>query len=147
MDAHPINHYFDSAEDLLPIVREARSVQRLQQIYSRIAPVALVRASRIKHLRAGVLFVVADNAAIATKLQQLACRLLAAYQKQRVEVTSIRFEVQVTSIAPNLGTKPALRSLSTETIENLERLAKTIEDPPLKRALTDLVQNQRALRF
>jgi hypothetical protein len=142
MGAHPIKHYFDSAEDLLPIAREARSVQRLQQIYSRIAPAALIRASRIKHLRAGVLFVVADNAAVATKLQQLACRLLAAYQKQRVEVTSIRFEVQVTSGAPKIGTKPAYRSLSTETLNNLEQLAATVEDPPLKRALTNLVKNQ-----
>jgi hypothetical protein len=143
MGAHPIKHYFDSAEDLLPIAREARSVQRLQQIYSRIAPVALVRASRIKYLRAGVLFVVADNAAVATKLQQLACRLLAAYQKQPLEVTSIHFEVQVASLRPNAGTKPAFRMLSTDTIDNLEQLAKIIEDVPLKRALTKLIEDQR----
>src|SRR6188768_3313648 len=119
MVAHRINHYFDSSEELLPIAREARNVKQLQQIYSRVAPAALVQASRIKHLRAGVLCIIADNAAVATKLQQQASRLLSACQKQRVEVTAIRFEVQVANTAGKVGTNSAYRRLSIETIANL----------------------------
>jgi hypothetical protein len=86
----------------------------------------------------------AENAAIAAKLKQLAARLLVAYQKQRCEVTSIRIEVQVREAAdaPQPAREP--KRLSIETIENLDKLASQLDDSPLKQALTTLAGRQRA---
>jgi len=85
----------------------------------------------------------AENAAIAAKLKQLAARLLASYQKQRLEVTSIRVEVQVSEAAPHRAATSKAKSLSIETIENLERLSEQLEDSPLKEAVARMAARQR----
>jgi hypothetical protein len=103
----------------------------------------LTQACCVKELRDGTLTLLAENAALAAKLKQLAARLLASYQKQRSEVTSIRIEVQVREAAPAPAAKPEPKRLSIETIENLERLAGQLEDSPLKAALARLAARQR----
>ena len=85
----------------------------------------------------------AENAAIAAKLKLLAARLLASYQKQRLEVTSIRIEVQVREAASGVAPPAKDKRLSIETIENLEKLADGLEDSPLKQALTTMTARQR----
>ena len=143
MPAHKVDFYLNSSSSLRTLAREARRIAELQQVFLKIAPQPLTQACCVKQLRAGTLFLSAENAAIAAKLKQLAPRLLTAYQKLGFEVTSIRVEVQVKEAAPDTASKRAPKRLSTDTIENLERLAAGLEDSPLKQALTNLAARQR----
>ena len=143
MPAHKIGYYLNSSHNLRPLADEARRIAELQQVLLTIAPHPLAQACCVKQLRAGTLFLLAENAAIAAKLKQLAPRLLSSYQKQGLEITAIRVEVQVREAAPRPANARAPKCLSTETIENLERLAAQLDDSPLKRALTSLAARQR----
>lgn len=147
MTAHKIDFYLDSSSSLRALTGAARRVAELQRIFLSAAPQPLTRACRVKQLRGGTLYLLAENAAIAAKLRQLAPRLLAAYVKQGSEVTAIKVEVQVSGGDPQ--TSPDRRpreGLSTDSIESLEALAAGLEDTPLKDALNRMAARQRADR-
>lgn len=143
MPAHKIDFYLNSSNSLRRLTDEARRIAALQQVFRNIAPPELTQACCVKQLRAGTLFLLAENSAVAAKLKQLAPRLLTSYQKQGVEITSIRVQVQVKEAPSQLATGRVLKRLSIESIENLERLAAGLEDSPLKQALTNMVSHQR----
>jgi hypothetical protein len=143
MAAHKINFYLNSSDRLRSLTQATRHIAELQQVLMDIAPPELTQACRVKQLRDGTLTLLAENAAIAAKLKQLAARLLTSYQKQGVEVTAIRIEVQVKEAATAPAAKREPKRLSIETIENLEGLAGQLEDSPLKQALTTMAARQR----
>ena len=143
MPAHKIDFYLKSSNSLRHLADEARRIAELQQVFLKIAPHPLTQACCVKQLRAGTLLLLAENAAIAAKVKQLFPRLLAFYQKLGWEITSIRVEVQVTESAPRPAAGRTRKRLSIETIDNLERLAASLEDSPLKQALTNMVAHQR----
>lgn len=143
MPARKIDFYFNSSDSLRSLAREARRLAELQQVFLNIAPPALTPACRVKLLRAGTLFLLAENAAVAAKLKQLAPRLLKAYRQQGFEVTSIRMEVQVMRPRPDAAPKSGRKRLSAESIEKLELLAAGLDDSPLKQALARLAARQR----
>ena len=95
MPARKIDFYLNSSDRLRSLTREAQHIAELQRVLVNIAPPQLTQACCVKQLRDGTLTLLAENAAIAAKLKQLAARLLASYQKQRWQITSIRIEVQV----------------------------------------------------
>ena len=143
MPAHKLDFYLNSSDSLRSLTRAARLVADLQQVLLNSAPPALTQRCRVKQFCDGTLTLLAENAAIAAKLRQLAARLLTSYRKQRWQITSIRIEVQVSEIAPDLAPKSKSRRLSIETIKNLERLASQIDDANLKQALTRMATRQR----
>ena len=143
MPAHKISFYLNASDNLRALADEARRIAQLQQVFLKAAPQSLTQACCVKQLRAGTLFLLAENAAIAAKLKQLAPRLLTSYQKQGLEVTSIRVEVQVREGAPEADSRRASKRLSLEAIGNLEGLAAGLEESPLKQALTRLAARQR----
>ena len=143
MPTRRIDFYLNTSDRLRSLTHEAQRNAGLHQVLMNIAPPELTQACCVKQLRDGTLTLMAENAAIAAKLKQLAARLLATYQKQRCEITSIRIEVQVKEAAdaPARGRKP--RRLSIENIEHLEKLAEGLDDSPLKQALTTMAARQR----
>jgi hypothetical protein len=143
VSAHKIDFYLNSSDSLRSLAHEARRIAQLHQVLRRLAPPELTQACRVKRLRAGTLFLLAENAAIAAKLKLLVPRLLISYQQQREKVTSIRIEVQVTDSAPHPRAGRAPKPLSLESIANLERLADGLEATPLKQALLNLAARQR----
>ncbi len=143
MPARKIDFYLNSSDRLRSLTRAAQHIAELNQVLINSAPPELTQACCVKQLREGTLTLLAENAAIAAKLKQLAARLLTSYQKQRWQVTAIRIEVQVTQTVRAPAAKREPKSLSIETIENLERLARQLEDSPLKAALARLAARQR----
>ena len=143
MPAHKISFYLNASDNLRSLADEARRIAQLQQIFQKIAPQPLAQACRVKQQQGSTLIIVAENAAIAAKVKQLAPRLLTSYQKLGLEVTSIRVEVQVREGAPDTHTRREPKRLSLETIGNLEGLAAGLEESPLKQALTRLAARQR----
>ena len=138
MPARKLDFYLNAADPLRDLTRAARRLSELHQILAKAVPPELAKSCCVKQLRDGVLFLAAANAAVATQLRQLSSRLLAAYQKQGSEVTSIRIEVQVSNPAKPPPIRRENIALSAESIEKIKGLADTLEDSPLKAALNRL---------
>ena len=143
MSARKINFYLETSDRLRSLTHAARRNAELDQVLVNTAPRELTQACRVKQLRDGTLTLLADNAAIAAKLKQLAARLLVSYQKQRSEITSIHIEVQVSEAIPAAIRRPKNKRLSLESIQNLEMLAGQLDDSPLKQALTRMATRHR----
>ena len=124
-----------------PLCDESRRMRELQRIFFDSAPPPLARATRVKALRAGTLYLSADNVAVAAKLRQLAPRMLTAIRDRVPEVNGIRVVVQVTADELRENTKKT--PLSIETIENFEKLAAAMPDSELKSAVGALARHHR----
>jgi hypothetical protein len=97
-------------------------------------------------VRAGTLYLSADNVAVAAKLRQIAPRLLKAFRERVPEITGIRIEAQVNAGAQELRKNSNKAALSIETIGNFERLAAAMPESELKSALGALVRHHRITR-
>lgn len=120
---------------------QVTTLTAIQKIWDAVVPQnfrPFCRAGGVKHRR---ITVYADNGTVAAKLKLLAPSLLIHLQKQGVEVTSIRVEVQVKSTARS---KPkVMRNLSSTASNSLSTLAKTLPDSPLRSALERLASHQK----
>ena len=128
---------------LATLCDESRRMRELQRVFFDSAPPPLARVTRVKALRAGTLYLSADNGAVAAKLRQLAPRLLTAIRERVPEINGIRVEVQVIATADELRKNTRKTALSIETIENFEKLAAAMQDCDLKSALGALARRHR----
>jgi hypothetical protein len=143
MPAHKIGDLLLQSGELRALSRRAQHLAELQRAVLEAIPRPLISATRVKSLRAGTLFVAADNAAAAAKLRQLAPRLLQHLQKRDGQVTGIRIEVQVAMQQIGAGKSSRKGALNTRAIADFERLARVLSDSPLKHAVTRLVQRHK----
>jgi hypothetical protein len=142
MPAHKVGDLLAQRAELRALSRQAQRLAELQQVLLEAVPPLLIHATRVRSFRAGTLFVLADNAAVAAKLKQLAPRLLLYVRKRKTEVTGIQVEVQVT--APQSDAKvPRTRDLSLTAVNSLNGLARSLKDSPLKSALTRMVRRRK----
>ena len=129
--------------DLKALARQAQRLRDLEQLLFESTPVALARASRVANLKAGTLMVLADNAAVAAKLRQLAPRLLLHLNKRGFEVTVLRVEVQVKAHKIKAEDDFTKRPLPPDAIQEFERLSAALPPSPLKAALARLAARRR----
>lgn len=144
MPVQKIGDVIANSGNLTALARHARRLIDLQQLLLEATPSELAAASRVTDLKAGTLVVLADNAAVAAKLRQLAPRLLKHVQKQQLEVTGIRVDVQVKTHKIKAEDEVTKRPLPPEAIQELEGLAETLAPSPLKNALDRLVARRSA---
>jgi hypothetical protein len=131
---------------LTALTRATQCIAALQRLYVICAPPDMVRASRVVNNRNGMLVIAADNGAIAAKLRQLAPRLLKNMQKQGVEVTGIRVQVQVERTSPAPRIRVEKTPLTIDSIDNFENLSKQVKDPDLRSALARFAARRRSAR-
>ncbi len=130
-----INALFQNAE-LAALSGRVDSLAVSQKIWQTVVPDPLkqfTQAGGIKHKR---LTVYADNGAIAAKVKLLLPSLLIKLQKQGLEITSIRVEVQVKSSPRKTAKIP--RSISPGASSRLRKLAEELEGSPLGEVLARL---------
>jgi hypothetical protein len=125
--------------NLTALARHARRLIDLQQLLLEATPSELAAASRVTDLKAGTLVVLADNAAVAAKLRQLAPRLLKHVQKQQLEVTGIRVDVQVKTHKIKAEDEVTKHPLPPDAIKDLVALSESLSPSPLKSALVRLL--------
>lgn len=121
---------------LSKLATKAKALTSVQKIWNEIVPPQLkqyTQAGNIEHKR---LTIHVDNGAIAAKIKMLLPNLLSKMQKQGVEITSIRVQVQVHSEAEKTA-KPS-RHLSENASKSLESLANQLEGSELGDVLTRL---------
>ena len=144
MPARRIGNLLASPGELQALSRQAQRLAKLQQVLFEAVPQALSKATRVKNSRGGTLILLADNAAVAAKLRQLAPRLLHHLQIRAVEVTGIRVEVQVNAPAINAGNDVTKRALPTDAVMDFGKLSEVLPPSPLKSALARLVARRRS---
>jgi hypothetical protein len=119
---------------------QAEHINALQKTWEAAIPPSLKRHCRAGLLTNQRLTVYAASGAIAAKLKLLTSSLLAKLQSQGLEVTAIRVEVQVKS-EPQQPAKTQ-RNLSPASAGELERLAATLPDSPLRNSLKRLARRR-----
>lgn len=139
MPAYRAGFFLNTSGKLRPLAEEARRLNDLNQMLSQSLPAAFAPCVSVKRCRAGVLILLAENAAVATKLKQLAPRLLTSYRKLGVEVTSIRIEVQVNPTRVEVVPQSKKEALPIENIKYLKNLADRLPNSPLKAAVAAMV--------
>jgi hypothetical protein len=143
MPARKIDELLTRSGELRALSVQAQRLAKLQQVLLEALPSPLDRSARVSTLRAGRLVVLADNAAVAAKLRQLAPRLLRHVQERENQVTGIHIEVQVAVPQRLSGTASSARDLSLTALASLEGLAGTLKESPLKGALERMVQRRK----
>lgn len=126
--------------ELAALCGRVRHLTELQQVFLDAAPPPLAQASRVSNCRAGKLFVLADNAAVAAKLRQIAPRLLVKMRKRVPEITGIQIDVQVSLPRTRAPGAPHKSTLAPETIEKIRVLTEAVPPSPLKSALAAMVR-------
>ena len=133
-----IRALFKENNYLQSLISHAGDLTALQSNWAAVVPQPLrefTQAAGLKHRR---ITVFAENGAVAAKLKLLAPTLLKNLQIKGVEVTSIRVEVQVKSIARRSPKAP--RHLSNQAANSLSGFAESLPDSPLRSALEKLAQ-------
>ena len=137
----------------LPILRKnaqrQAALQRAYQDYCDSTATGLAyltKASRVGYIKAGTLYLLADQAAVAAKLRQLLPRLLPVLSKLDAEVTGIKVVLQA-NFPPQQHTNQMKKNpLPVDSIQQFENLSQSVHDPALKSALARLARNQRKER-
>lgn len=140
-----IRKLIGSTTELASVRAQAQKQAVLQKAFEDYTPVELAHlktASRVGYIKAGTLYLLADHAAAAAKLRQLLPRLLPVLHHLEPEVTAIKVEVQVKGHASGSTKKSDKRSLPVDSIDKFETLARSVKDPALKSALTNLVRRR-----
>ena len=149
MPLRDIRNLLGASGELAALRDKTQRLLALQRAYVDCTPVELAelkKASRVGYLKAGTLYFLADNAAVAAKLRQLLPRLLPVFLNLDAEVTGIRVEVQPKS-PPNPSRNHSNKDvLPIDYIEKCENLSKSIINPDLKLAVTNLLRNRSKKR-
>jgi len=132
-----------SSGTLKALAQQAQRLRDLQQFFLESTSSALAAASRVASLKAGTLLILADNAAVAAKLRQLAPRLLLQFKERGVEVTGIRVDVQVKPHKIKAEDEFTKRSLPPDAIKEFSALSDALPASPLKSALRRLIARPR----
>ena len=131
-----INALFRNNAELAALSGRVDSLAVSQKIWQTVVPDPLkqfTQAGGIKHKR---LTVYADNGAIAAKVKLLLPSLLIKLQKQGLEITSIRVEVQVKSSPRKIAKTP--RRISPGASSRLRELADELDGSALGEVLARL---------
>ena len=134
------NALFKENAELVTLSERASNLTASQKIWNSAVPDALkpfTRAGAVKHKR---LTVYADNGAVAAKIKFLLPSLLIGLQKQGLEVTAIRIEVQVKSAPRKPGQKA--RTVPAQAAASLQALATKLGDSELGAALSRLARRR-----
>ena len=146
MPAQPLRRLIGDSTAFKALRERTQGLQALQQVYVHCIPAefaALTKASRVGYIKAGTVYVLADNAATAAKLRHLLPPLVPFFSKVEAKVTGIRVLSQAKMpYGTGLGT-PVKKTLPIDSIELFEKLAQTVHDPALKSALANLAKNSR----
>jgi hypothetical protein len=146
MPLRDIRNLINTSAELASVRKQALKQAALQQAFVDYTPVEfayLTQASRVGYIKAGTLYLLADQAAVAAKLRQLLPRLLPIFRKLEPEVTGIKVEVQVSNSPGNGMPNTNKKQLPIDSIEYFEKLAASVSDQELKLAITNLIRKRR----
>ena len=137
-----LNSFISTNQELSQLSGKARQLRALQLLYAKVTPPSLLRASHVIQLEQNILTLAADNSAIAAKIRQLIPELIQQLKLLDCEVTGIQVRVQVTLPAA-IPIHHAV-SVSEHGKKELNNLAVSLPDSPLKNALKRLINSKKS---
>ena len=143
MQARSLDDCLNADAALARLTAHAGHLLKLQRIIDASLPSTLGRASRIANYRAGIVFLHADNGAIAAKLRQLAPSLSEQLRSSGAEITEIRIKVQAREGAEPDRKFDAIAQIGSRAKQGLTSLSTSLpDDSPLKASLERLLRSR-----
>lgn len=131
-----LGRFLDRAPELAALSAHAQRLMELQRIFVAVVPGYLADSSRVANWRLGLLVLHANNAAVATKLKQLANTLRTAFLRQGMDVNEIQVKVQPLRQAKVIHQPGPVPKIAAPVKDSLSALSQTLPpDSPLKLAL------------
>jgi len=143
VNSERIGLLIDRLPQLQGLNRQVRRLLALQDILTEVLPDSLASTTTVALSATNELVLFTDNGAAASKLKQLAPRILAFFRQQGHEVTAIRVQVQVRIRHNPLPQKQI--SLGPTARQAISELSATLAASPLKSALQRLGGRKRHL--
>mgnify|MGYP000882099121 CR=1 FL=1 len=142
--ARPIVDCLQDDGALSRLTAHAGQLLKLQRIYEDAVPAALARNSRIANLKLGRVVIHAVSGAVATKLRQLAPRLIDRFVVEGCKTTEILVKVQP---SVTTGIRQPVKNPSSIGLSQKQALTSLAESLPegdrLGAALKRLVERSR----
>ena len=143
MQARTLNDCLHAEETIARLTAHAEHLLKLQRIIDATLPNSLLRSCRIANYRLGIVFLHADNAAVAAKLRQLAPRLCDELRSSGREITEIRVKLQPNQPIESAAPQKNIAPLGVRTKQGLTKLSMSLPgDSPLKASLERLLKER-----
>jgi hypothetical protein len=142
--ARPLAECLDADASMARLASHTKRLLNLQRCLEAAAPAALVRTCRVANYKLGVVFINADNGAVATKQRQVADGLGDEFRKRGTEVNEIRVKVQPRAGNPQPSDRKVGYGISGQSKRGLTSLTDRLpEDSPLKKSLRRLIDQAK----
>jgi hypothetical protein len=136
--APKLSTFIEEVPALQLFAAQLKRLQKLRHVYSDAVPNALSKVSQAGYLDGNTLVLIAFNGTAAASIRQQLPSLLVIIQRHEPEITGIRIEVQVGKFYTSVGGPGTQRRLSSAGVESLRKLAGSLPDSPLQRAVKRL---------
>lgn len=139
-----LQHYLQASDGAGKLMAHARLLIQLRHAYQEIAPTYLYQASVPANYKNDgsnrrIVFIHAQNGAVAAKLRQIAPRLAEEFCKRGIECNEVQVKVQVPETVPQ-GPDPRCKPLSARTYNALVQLRNDLSGKgTLHRSLSTLL--------
>jgi len=135
MQARTLDDFLNADEAMARLAAHAGRLLKLQRLFEEKAPAALARTCRIANFKSGVIFIHAENGAVAAKLRQILPSLNEELRAGGVDVTEIRIKVQPLDIAVQHKSPAQAAVLGDAGRASIVRLADSLPEGPLRESL------------
>ena len=143
MQARTLDDCLNADESMARLTAHAGRLLKLQSLFEEMAPAALARTCRIANFKSGVIFIHAENGAVAAKLRQITPSLNEDFRSRGVQVTEIRIKVQPLDVATHHGLPPKAAVLGDPSRASIARLTASLPDGPLRESLGRFISKNR----
>ena len=131
----PLGKLLDASDELKALRASTRRLATLQALYAKAAPAELAAATHVKDLRAGTLLIGADNAAVASKLRQVAPRLVGALGALEPSITALKVELTLSRTWRRAERPSSKAALDATALARFEEVSRRLPESGLKRAV------------
>lgn len=140
MSYRSLDRLLSLSPELAALSAHAERLMALQRVFAAVVPAYLAEASQVANWRLGTLVIHAANAAVATKLKQLATTLRTAFLRQGMDVVDIQVKVQPIRPHPPQPAPTRQAHVAADARAALTQLGNSLpDDSPLRAALQRLV--------
>lgn len=117
--------------------------QRLENLWQSVLPAELKGRSSVVGLEGGCLQLSTRSAVLVAKFKQMEVRLLAQLNEVGLQVSAIRWRVQVEQLPHQHKKSASNLTLSHAALEAFDAATRTLQPSPLRDALAEIVARRR----
>lgn len=139
-----IENLLNQQHSAISVVAHAKLLLRLNRRYTQIVGDTLGIKSHIANLKANVLIIHADNAAVASKLRQMHQRLLRELSNQEFQFNELEVKVQPQIPIPNHTRSVQIKPISALAEQAIQQACETVNaNSELGKALQNLLKRAK----